>query len=191
MGVKHNSAAEMGVFLARAAALNAKYGPLQLQTPAASSATVVAILAALNEFMECVRYLNTRRSGSAVLQLDSEAAVQDALYLMLRPWIPDLVPENPTDRVASRYSIKDFVSAASQCVIEVKFVRDREHGKRISREINDDIETYRHHKACRNLIFFIYDPDALIPDRAALERQVVVERTYNGLPLTCYLVVKP
>jgi len=127
----------------------------------------------------------------ANLTLDSEAAVQDAIYLMLRPWISDLVPENPTDKVAGRYTIKDFVSKSARTVIEAKYIRDANHGKNISKELHDDIETYRHHASCRNLIFFIYDPDALIPDRAALERQLLVERVYDGVPLTCHLILKP
>jgi hypothetical protein len=66
------------------------------------------IVAALEEFMECVRYLNTRRSEATVLALDSESAVQDAIYLMLRPWIRDLVPETPTEKIGNRFSIRDF-----------------------------------------------------------------------------------
>jgi hypothetical protein len=183
---------EIGRLLGSVAALNAKHGSAAPpQSDRAAPADVSQILRSLNEFMECVRYLNTRRSTTAVLELNSEAAVQDALYLMLRPWVVDLVAENPTDRVANRFTIKDFVSASSRVVIEAKFVRDRDHGRQISREIHDDIENYRHHVACRYLVFFIYDPDALIPDRASLERQVVTKRSYDGVPLDCYLVVKP
>jgi hypothetical protein len=179
-------AAELCADIAR---LNAKYAT---STEAAGRAVGIPhILNALNEFMECVRYLNTRRTTGAVLELDSEAAVQDALYLMLRPWIHDLVPENPTDRVANRYTIKDLVSAVNQCVIEAKYVRDRDHGKHIAREIHDDIETYRHHPACKYLVFFIYDPDALIPDRGALQRQIETPRVYDGKALSCHLIVKP
>lgn len=171
--------------------LNGKYGRSSASV-GSEVVDVIAIVKALSEFMECVRYLNTRRSTSAVLALDSEAAVQDAIYLMLRPWIPDLVPENPTDRVAgARYSIKDFLSRSAKTVIEAKFIRDVSHGKNISKEIHDDIETYRHHPACRYIVFFIYDPNAFIPDRAALERQVNAERVYDGVPLTCHLVVRP
>ncbi len=75
----------------------------------------------------------------------------------------DLVPENPTDKVASRYSIKDFLSVSARTVIEAKYVRESGHGKSITKELHDDIENYRHHPACRNLVFFIYDPDSLIP----------------------------
>jgi hypothetical protein len=171
--------------------LNQKYGTKNPSTAEAVPVDVGRIVLALDEFMECVRYLNTRRS-STVLTLDSEAAVQDAIYLMLRPWVLDLVPENPTDRVAaSRYVIKDFISASAKSVIEAKFIRDAAHGKSITKELHDDIETYRSHPHCENIIFFIYDPDALIPDKAALGRQILTSRMYGGIPLTCYLVVKP
>jgi len=139
--------------------------------------------------MECVRYLNTRRSATT-LALSSEAAVQDAIYLMLRPWLPDLVPESPTERIANRYTIKDFVSASTRCIIEAKFIRDKDHGRGITREIHDDIETYRHDVRCATLIFFIYDPDVHIPDRDALRRQVEAQRIYDGRPLSCRLVLK-
>ncbi len=150
-----------------------------------------AIIAALNQFQECVRYLNTRRSQGAVLNLESEADVQDAVYLMLRPWVHDLVWENPTDRVANRYTIKDFISRQARTVIEIKFVRDASHGRQISREMHDDIENYRHHSHCRTIVFFVYDPDSLIPDQETLRQQIEEPRSYGGRPLRCVLVVKP
>ena len=172
------------------AKLNAKYRKPN-SVDAGNTCTVHTIVAALSQFMECVRYLNTRRSQSAILSLDSEAAVQDALYLMLRPWVTDLTPENPTDKIASRFVIKDLLCPSARTVIEAKFVRNKDHGKNITKELHDDIETYRHHPQCRHLVFFIYDPDALIPDQEALARQIAIERIYNGVPLSCHLVVKP
>jgi len=162
---------------------NAKVTPTRVE--------VDRVISSLNSFGECVRYLNTRRSSGALLTLDSEAAVQDALYLMLRPWIADLVPENPTDRIANRFSIKDFISRSNRFVIEAKYVRNIEHGKAITTELNDDIETYRYHACCDDLIFFIYDPDALIPDAAALERHLSSSRRYDDKVLTCHAVIKP
>jgi hypothetical protein len=117
--------------------------------------------------------------------------VQDALYLMPRPWILDLVPENPTDKIANRFSIKDFLSRSGRLVIETKYVRDKEHGKALAREINDDIETYRYHTHCDDLIFFIYDPNGHIPDAAALERHVRTSRSYDGKTLRCHGIIKP
>ncbi len=152
---------------------------------------VSRVIAALRSFSDCVRYLNTRRSSGAFLKLDSEAAIQDALFLMLRPWLTDLVPENPTDRIGNRFSIKDFVSHANRLVIEAKYVRNADHGKSIVKELNDDIETYRYHPSCDDLIFFIYDPDGMIPDGAALERHLSTPRSYAEKVLTCHAVIKP
>ena len=153
--------------------------------------TVAKLLTALHSFTDCVRYLNTRRSGGALLNLDNEAAVQDTLYLMLRPWITDLVPENPTDKVGNRFAIKDFLSKSSRIVIEAKYIRSEDHGKNITKEINDDIETYRYHSHCDDLVFFIYDPDALIPDSATISRHISTNRIYDNKVLRCHGVIKP
>ena len=173
------------------AALRARYPSRGRRSDqSATQPAAEVILAALDQFMECVRYLNTRRSETTLL-LESEAAVQDAVFLMLRPWVPDLVPESPTDRIASRFTIKDFRSANARTIVEAKYVRDRDHGRSISRELHDDIETYRSDLLCDNLVFFIYDPDVHIPDRSALKRQIEVDRVYDGRRLTCALIVKP
>ncbi len=170
--------------------LREKYVETSLSSPKISAS---AIAGALEQFQECVRYLNTRRSSGAVLNLDSEADVQDAIYLMLRPWVQDLVAEDPTHRIANRFTIKDFVSRQARTVIEVKYVRDAEHGKSISREMHDDIETYRHYAYCDTLIFFVYDPSSLIPDQQKLREQIEEERFYrqSGRTLRCILIVKP
>ena len=180
-----------GELLERVAQLGSKYSMSPTQSVESNvSITAINIRAMLEEFMESVRYLNTRRSETT-LSLMSEAAVQDAIFLMLRPSVHDLVPESPTDRVASRFTIKDFRSASARTIIEAKFIRDRDHGRQISREIHDDIETYRTDPLCDHLIFFIFDPDIYIPDRAALQRQIEVERFYDQKQLNCYVIVKP
>jgi hypothetical protein len=157
---------------------------------AASGISIGDVLKALSEFMECVRYLNTRRSNTT-LQLDNEGAVQDALYLMLRPWIADIIPESPSNKIANRYSIKDFLIPSLKTVIEVKFIRDASHGKNVVQEINDDIETYRYHALCDHLIFFIYDSEVLIPDRLQLEKHINGKRNYTEKTLQCYSIIRP
>lgn len=152
---------------------------------------VEKIVSALEQFPECVRYLNTRRSSGAVIDINSEADVQDVVFLMIRPWVTDLVPENPTDRFASRYAIKDFVSMELETVVEAKFIRDKKHGRDISKELHDDIEMYKNHPSCKHLVFFIYDRDAVIPDVSALKKQIVGIRTYELKRLKVFCVVKP
>jgi hypothetical protein len=147
------------------------------------------ILSALSQFSECVRYLNTRRSGTEI-SLEDEASVQDAIFLMLRPWVHDLVPESPTEKVANRYTIKDFTSKSARTVIETKLIRNEAHGKDITKELYDDIENYRHNPDCDHLIFFIYDPNSYIPDVNALRLVIEEKRQYGGgRNLCCYLSI--
>jgi hypothetical protein len=157
----------------------------------AKEVSVETVVSALEQFAECVRYLNTRRSSGAVIEINKEADVQDVVYLMLRPWVTDLVPENPTDRVASRFVIKDFLSKELATVVEAKYIRDKKHGHDISKEMHDDIEMYRNHLDCKHLVFFTYDRDAYIPDVAALKRQIEGVRTYSDKHLAVYCVIKP
>lgn len=158
---------------------------------AVENVEVAEVISALNSYTEIVRYLNTRRSRGAILQLDDEASVQDVLYLMLRPWVTDLTPESPTSKVGNRYAIKDFASPLNRFVVEAKFIRNSDHGKNITKEINDDIETYRYHPACDDLIFFIYDPENLIPDALKVKDHIETERVYAARSLRCHSVIKP
>ena len=141
-----------------------------------------------------MRYLNTRRSAGAVINIQSEADVQDVLYLLLRPWITDLVYESPSDKFGNRYVIKDFSSTAGRFVIDAKYIRDKDHGRLISKELHDDIEMYRTHPRCDDLVFFVYDPDAFIPDERALREAIEIERAYGAQGerrLRCHLIVEP
>lgn len=161
---------------------------------ATATPSVAATLLALREFDACVRYLNTRRSEGAIINIESEADVQDVLYLLLRPWIIDLVYESPADKSANRYAIKDFSSTAGRFVIDAKYIRDKEHGRLISKELHDDIEMYRTHPRCDDLIFFIFDPEGLIPDQRALREAIETDRAYGqdgAKKLKCHLIVKP
>ena len=158
-----------------------------------STPTVAAVLLAMREFDACFRYLNTRRTSGTIINIASEADVQDVLYLILRPWITDLVYESPADKTANRFVIKDFSSASGRFVIDAKYIRDREHGKNISKELHDDIEMYRSHPRCDDLIFFVHDPDFYIPDQRALTQQIEVTRFYGESGeqrLNCHLVIK-
>jgi REase_DpnII-MboI len=155
---------------------------------------IAPVLQAMREFDACVRYLNTRRSAGAIINIESEADVQDVLYLLLRPWVIDLVYESPADKSANRFVIKDFSSATGRFVIDAKYIRDKDHGRLISKELHDDIEMYRSHPRCDYLIFFIYDPDAYIPDQRALREAIEIERAYGiggEKRLKCHLIVKP
>lgn len=119
--------------------------------------------------------------------------MQDVLYLLLRPWIVDLKYESPGDKSAKGFAIKDFASPSGRFVVDAKYIRDKDHGRSISKELHDDIEMYRTHPRCNDLIFFIYDPNLFIPDQRALKEAIEVQRAYGmsgEKRLNCHLIVK-
>jgi hypothetical protein len=83
------------------------------------------------------------------------------------------------------------MAPAARTVIETKFIRDEAHGKGVTKEMNDDIQMYRRHPDCDHLIFFLYDPESLIPDVQALKAAYEVSWMIDGKALRCYVVVKP
>lgn len=172
----------------------ARYSSRQDSRKPAVAPGIENLLLALREFDACTRYLNTRRSSGAVINIDSEADVQDVLYLLLRPWVVDLVYESPSDKSGNRYAIKDFFSPTGRFVIDAKYIRDKAHGREISKELHDDIELYRKQPKCDDLVFFIYDPEGLIPDQRALRDEIEVDRAYGRdgeRKLRTHLIVKP
>jgi hypothetical protein len=112
--------------------------------------------------------LTHRRKGAQPLSFSSEYDVQDLLHSMLRPWISDIRPEEFTPSYAGSSTRMDFLLPAHSLVIELKFVRDRAHGKRIGNELIVDIEHDRRHPACNNLWCVIYDPDHLLMNAEGL-----------------------
>lgn len=151
--------------------------------------SVRQILAALSQFQECVRYLKNRRA-KPLFEIRNEDDVQDLIYFMLRPWIIDLTNEAPADKTANQFSIMDFNSKVVRTVVEAKYIRNKDHGKKIVKELNDDIAQY-HSTLFDSIIFFVYDPNDNIPDMGKVRSAVEVDRTVDGRKLTCYYVSSP
>lgn len=87
-----------------------------------------------------------RRKGAQTLSFSSEYDVQDLLHSMLRPWVLDIRPEEFTPSYAGNSARMDFLLPAHKLVIELKFVRDRYHGKKLGDELIIDFEHYRRHQ---------------------------------------------
>ena len=64
-----------------------------------STISISQILSMLERFNEIKRYLNTSRTKDVVMKLESESAVKDAVYIMLKPTVHDLIFENPLEKV--------------------------------------------------------------------------------------------
>lgn len=120
--------------------------------------------------------LTHRRKGAHSLSFTTEYDVQDLLHALLRPWVNDIRPEEFTPSYAGSSTRMDFLLPAHFLVIELKFVRDRAHAKRIGDELTIDFDHYRRHPACRTLWCVIYDPDHLLTNAEGLRTDLEGKR---------------
>ena len=135
------------------------------QPSSVSPLPIRRLMDALDAFPGLVGYLNGRRSGGGIASVNSEADVQDLLYLSLKPLFPEMVYEEPTQKGAAAYSIGDFSIPSLKLVLEAKYVAKQADVKAKGNEIAEDIWKYTTQTDCERIIFFVYDPYLLIPDR--------------------------
>ena len=121
--------------------------------------------------------LSHRRKDAQPLSFESEWDVQDLLHALLRPWVSDIRPEEFTPSYAGTSTRMDFLLPKYSLVLELKYVRDRAHGKKIGDELIIDIEHYRRHPKCENLWCVIYDPKNMITNSEGLKSDIEGERT--------------
>jgi len=112
--------------------------------------------------------LKHRRKNLPCLAFDNEYDVQDLLHSLLRPWVKDIRAEEYTPSYAGSSTRIDFLCADYDIVLEVKYMRDATHGKKIGEELILDIAHYRAHPACKHLWIVIYDPYSFIPNPGGL-----------------------
>lgn len=133
--------------------------------------------------------LTHRRKGSESLKFSSEYDVQDLLHAMLRPWVSDIRPEEFTPSYAGSSTRMDFLLPLHELVLELKFVRDRAHSKKIGDELIIDIEHYRAHPSCKVLWCVIYDPDHFLTNIEGLRADLGGKRTKDGGEVDVKIIV--
>jgi DpnII restriction endonuclease len=160
-----------------------------VRSRAGLATSVEDILALLSAFPDCVGYALNRRM-SPILPLNTEASVQDLIYFMLRPGIIDLVPEQPIANATRQYSLEDYMCRNLSTVVEAKFVRSKQHGRTLKKELHDDIGEYKADASCQHLIFFVYDPNKYLESPTGLTKAIEGAHVHNGKGLNVYCVVQ-
>jgi hypothetical protein len=135
------------------------------------------LLVLLKNLRRAMHPLTHRRKGSVPLSFYTEYDVQDLLHALLRPWVANIKPEEFTPSYAGSSTRMDFLLPEHLTVIEVKFVRDAEHAKKIGNELIVDIEHYRKHPDCETLWCVVYDPENLIRNPEGLKMDLEGART--------------
>lgn len=145
----------------------------QPEKPSSVEELLTIILRGLRRAMHPLTH---RRKGAQALGFSNEYDVQDLLHAMLRPWISDIRPEEFTPSYAGSSTRMDFLLPAHSLVIELKFVRDRAHAKRIGDELIIDIEHYRKHPQCKGLWCVVYDSEHLLTNAEGLRTDLEGKR---------------
>ena len=153
--------------------------PYKSTTPNTSSPSSIEELlqVLLRGLPRAMHPLSHRRKGAQSLSFESEWDVQDLLHALLRPWVSDIRPEEFTPSYAGTSTRMDFLLLKYSLVLELKYVRDRAHGRKIGDELIIDIEHYRKHPKCENLWCVIYDPKNMITNSEGLKTDIEGERT--------------
>jgi len=145
--------------------------------PAKPSNVEDLLMVLLRGLRRAMHPLTHRRKGAQQLTFSNEYDVQDMLHALLRPWVSDIRPEEFTPSYAGSSTRMDFLLPAHGLVIELKFVRDRTHAKRIGDELIIDIEHYRVHPQCKTLWCVVYDPDNLLTNAEGLRTDLEGKRS--------------
>lgn len=157
--------------------------------PAKPSNIEELLLVIVRGLRRAMHPLTHRRKGAQPLSFSSEYDVQDLLHAILRPWVGDIRPEEFTPSYAGSSTRMDFLLPAHSLVIELKFVRERTHAKRIGDELIVDIEHYRRHPACSTLWCVVYDPEHLLTNAEGLRSDLEGKRTSGDGELVTKILV--
>ena len=172
-----------------------EYSPLPTAGHGESDTALLEhLLAILDTFPTLVGYLNGRRTSGSIVAVTSEADVQDLLYLTLKPSFPDLVYEEPTKKGAAGYSIGDFSIPCLKLILEAKYIANAADVKGKADEMAEDIWKYTTQTDCQHIIFFVYDPQPLIPDRTNYTRALSTkagEFSASGRVVEIRTIIKP
>jgi hypothetical protein len=133
----------------------------------------------LDQFPIIAKFISNRKHNRSSYLLENEYDVQDLLFVCLKSVFEDIRIEDWTVKHATKSKRIDIVIPSINVVIEVKNVRNSQHGAEISDELKIDIESYHVHPNCKTLIFFVYDPNGYIQDPKVLVNELSGSRVKN------------
>lgn len=115
-----------------------------------------------NNFHKMVKCLRGRYNNRSTIDVQDEYDVQDLLFAVLQLFFEDIRKEEWTPSYAGNCSRVDFLLKKEKIVIEVKKTRSSMKDKDLGEQLIIDIERYKVHPDCKQLICFVYDPEGRI-----------------------------
>lgn len=130
-------------------------------------------------FRKIVVELAHRHDGRETLRIQDEYDVQDLLRALLSLYFDDVRPEEWTPSYAGGSARMDFLIPEIEAVIEVKKTRKDLADKKLREQLIIDIAYYQEHPKCKRLYCFVYDPDMILHNPAAIRNDL--EKKHEGL----------
>ena len=151
--------------------------------------TVDQVLLFLSRFNLTVRELRSRGPGRSSFHLADETDLRDLAYAALKPLVHDLVRLPLEGGAPDPGAGAALRSRALELTVEVKSTLRpgaeqtlvKECGETVVRHLGSDGDSGRH------LVFFLYDPDDLLPDHAAVVRDLGGTRARAGDELVVHV----
>ncbi len=140
-----------------------------------------------NRFHNVVRQLSHRYANRTTIEINDEYDVQDLFHALLTLYFDDIRNEEWTPSYAGACARVDFLLKQEQIIIELKKTRKSLTGKVVGEELIIDTQRYNTHPDCKNLICFVYDPEALIKNPRGLENDLT--KTIDGLNVK--VIIRP
>lgn len=123
----------------------------------------------LRKFHVSVLQLTKRYNDRETLTISDEYDVQDFIHALLKIHFNDIRSEEYTPSYSGSSSRVDFLLKDKRILLEVKYATSRLKDNKIGEQLIVDIERYKKHPDCENLICFVYDPNFNIKNPYGLE----------------------
>jgi hypothetical protein len=145
----------------------------------------------LSQIPQSVAYLSRpARSGIHDLSFDSELAIRDIAFTMIRGVFPDVMVEDPTEKHAGRSKNVDLVIPGIRTLVEFKYIKA---GNRLTYvdELKVDIGSYPKHSQCGHLFCVVWDPQQLVSDRKSVVEDLAGPRSHADRTFTVEVMFIP
>ena len=145
----------------------------------------------LEMFPTSAGYLTNRGGKRPHYVLEEEQDVRDLLFSIIKSIFPDAKIEEYTRIHAGGAKRIDIVIPHISTVIEIKYVRSIQHGKKVADELRIDFESYHTHPDCKKLIAYVWDPNQRLIDRANFINDLRGLRVKGASKFSVDVIVKP
>lgn len=136
---------------------------------ASNDNSIDKVMLLISKFHLVARQLRVRHDSRETLDISDEYDVQDLFHAMLHIYFDDIRSEEWTPSYAGKCSRQDFLLKKENIVIEIKKTRKGLSAKELGDELIIDIDRYKEHPNCKNLICFVYDPEERIINPVGIE----------------------